>query len=76
MRWQKTMTLVEAHAEGEVGRVITAGAPQIPGATMLEKMNYLNRVDDSLRRYYRPTRRMLCPDPIASASPRFCWKPV
>ena len=51
MRWSKSLTMVEAHAEGEVGRVVTAGAPLIPGDSMLEKMNYLNEVDESLRRF-------------------------
>lgn len=43
--------MVEAHAEGEVGRVITSGVMDIPGKSMLEKMNYINHVDDSLRRF-------------------------
>jgi proline racemase len=51
MRWSKTLTMVEAHAEGEVGRVITGGVLDVPGATMLEKLTYLNEVDDSLRRF-------------------------
>ena len=51
MRWKKTVTMVEAHAEGEVGRVVTDGLSTIPGATMLDKMTYLNEVDDSLRRF-------------------------
>lgn len=51
MRWKKTLTMVEAHAEGEVGRVVTGGVVDVPGATMLDKMNYLNDVDDSLRRF-------------------------
>ena len=51
MRWSKTLTMVEAHAEGEVGRVVTGGVIDVPGATMLEKMNHLNEVDDSLRRF-------------------------
>ncbi len=50
MRWSRTLSLVEAHAEGEVGKVITGGVVDIPGATMLEKMDHLNQVDDSLRR--------------------------
>lgn len=50
MRWQKTIQLVDVHCEGEVGKVITGGVIDIPGKTMLEKMNYLNEVDDSLRR--------------------------
>lgn len=51
MRWKKTLTMIEAHAEGEVGRVVTSGILEVPGATMLDKMVYLNNVDDSLRRF-------------------------
>lgn len=43
--------MVEAHAEGEVGRVVTAGVLDLPGDTLLDKMNYINRSDDSLRRF-------------------------
>lgn len=43
--------MVEAHAEGEVGRVVTGGVLDLPGDTMLEKMNFLNEQDDSLRRF-------------------------
>ncbi|MNC31706.1 Proline racemase [compost metagenome] len=38
------------HCEGEIGKVITGGVLGIPGASMLDKMNYINEVDDSLRR--------------------------
>jgi proline racemase len=51
MRWKKTVTMIEAHAEGEVGRIVTGGVIDLPGQTMLEKMNYINQVDDSLRRF-------------------------
>ena len=50
MRWKKTLQLVDVHCEGEIGKVITAGVVGIPGATMLDKMNHINEVDDSLRR--------------------------
>jgi proline racemase len=43
--------MIEAHAEGEVGRVVTAGVLDVPGSTMLEKLTYLNEVNDSLRRF-------------------------
>lgn len=36
MRWQKTLTLIEAHAEGEIGRVVTSGVPSLPGDTLLD----------------------------------------
>ena len=45
MRWSKTLTLVEAHADGEVGRVVTGGLIDLPGETMLDKMNHINEVD-------------------------------
>ncbi|WP_319005599.1 proline racemase family protein [Pararhizobium sp. YC-54] len=48
--------MIDVHAEGEVGRVVTSGFLTIPGATMLEKMNYINEVDDSVRRF-------LCSEP-------------
>jgi proline racemase len=50
MRWKKTLQIVDVHCEGEIGKVITGGVVGIPGATMLDKMNYINEVDDSLRR--------------------------
>lgn len=43
--------MVEAHAEGEVGRVVTGGVLDLPGDTLLDKMNFLNDEDDSLRRF-------------------------
>ncbi|KVK75994.1 proline racemase [Burkholderia cepacia] len=50
MRWKKTLQLVGVHCEGEIGKVITGGVVNIPGETMLDKMNYINEVDDSLRK--------------------------
>lgn len=50
MRWKKTLQMAEVHCEGEIGKVITGGVLDIPGKTMLDKMNYINDVDDSLRR--------------------------
>ena len=50
MRWKKTLQLAEVHCEGEIGKVITGGVLDVPGASMLDKMNYINQVDDSLRR--------------------------
>ena len=51
MRWTRTLEMVEAHAEGEVGRVVTGGVLDVPGPTVLDKMNHINTVDDSLRRF-------------------------
>jgi proline racemase len=53
MRWAKTVTMVEAHAEGEVGRVVTGGVIEVPGATMEAKLRYINETEagDRLRRF-------------------------
>jgi len=51
MQFEAALQLLLVHAQGEIGKVIIGGAPDIPGATMLEKMNYINEVDDSLRRF-------------------------
>ena len=50
MRWKKFVTVVDAHAEGEVGNVVTGGIGDVPGATMFEKKLYLEREMDDLRR--------------------------
>lgn len=51
MRWNRTVSAIGVHAEGEIGRVIIGGVVDIPGATLLEKMHYINTVDDSLLRF-------------------------
>ena len=56
MRWSRTIQTVDVHCAGEIGRVITGGVLNIPGATMAEKLLHLNKVDDSLR-------RLLCSEP-------------
>ena len=45
------LNAVEVHAEGEQGTCFLGSVFEIPGATMLEKLRYINEVDDSLRRY-------------------------
>ena len=51
MRLSRSLNVINVHAEGEVGNVISAGVLNVPGATMLEKMDYINQVDDRLRRF-------------------------
>jgi len=51
MDWTRALELVQVHCQGEIGKVIVGGAPEIPGATMLDKMNHINKVDGSLRRF-------------------------
>jgi proline racemase len=50
MRWNKTVTVVGCHSEGEVGRVITGGVLPPPGKTMFERMKHLETEVDELRR--------------------------
>jgi proline racemase len=51
VQWERSIKIVQVHCQGEIGKVLVGGAPEIPGATMLDKMNYINRVDDALRRF-------------------------
>ena len=51
MQLSHTLNLVNVHAEGEVGNVIVGGALDVPGETMADKMDYINEVDDSIRRF-------------------------
>jgi proline racemase len=46
----RVITAVDAHAGGEPGRVITGGVLDVPGSSMFEKMRYLSRHGDHLRK--------------------------
>lgn len=50
MRASRMITAVEAHAEGEPGRVITGGLPPIPGGSVFEKMQWLQANADDVRK--------------------------
>jgi proline racemase len=50
MQFSRMITAVDAHACGEPGRVITGGIPDVPGNSMFEKMTYLSRHQDWLRK--------------------------
>jgi proline racemase len=50
MAFGRRIVAVDAHACGEPGRVIVDGVPDVPGATMFEKMIHLRDHEDSLRR--------------------------
>jgi proline racemase len=60
MRFARSLTAIQAHAEGEQGHVIIGGPLGLPGTTAREKLHHLNSVDDSLRRF-------LCFEPRGSA---------
>lgn len=65
MRWSRTLQTVDVHCAGEIGRVITAGVLDVPGRTMADKLDHLNKVDDSLRRF-------LCSEPRSAPAGSFC----
>ncbi len=50
MHSQFLVTAHEAHAEGEPGRVIVAGGPDVPGASVFAKMEWIAARRDDLRR--------------------------
>ena len=56
MRWKRTLTAVGVHAEGEYAKVVTGGVVDVPGRTMFDKMQWLQRHDDGLRKFllYEP----------------------
>lgn len=49
MTCHKALDILLVHCQGESGNVLIDGAPDIPGATILDKLNHLNEVDPSLR---------------------------
>lgn len=65
MRWSRTIQTVDVHCEGEIGRVITGGVLNIPGATMAEKLHHLNSGHDAIRRW-------LCSEPRSGPAGSFC----
>ena len=50
MRIARMIQAVDAHACGEPGRVIVGGVLDVPGATMFDKMQYLQNHADGLRK--------------------------
>ena len=65
MRWIRSLQTVDVHCAGEIGRVITGGVLDIPGATMADKLDHLNKTDDGLRRF-------LCSEPRSAPAGSFC----
>lgn len=65
MRWTRSLQTVDVHCAGEIGRVITGGVLNIPGTSMADKLDHINKVDDSLRRF-------LCSEPRSGPAGSFC----
>lgn len=51
MRSTRSYTAVEVHAEGEQGTCYLGSVFEVPGASMRDKLRYLNEVDDSIRKF-------------------------
>ena len=50
MRFERIISTIDAHAAGEPLRIITAGLPPLPGATVLERRRYMAEHYDDIRR--------------------------
>jgi proline racemase len=50
MRFERIISTIDAHAAGEPLRIITAGLPPLPGATVLERRRYMAEHYDDVRR--------------------------
>ena len=50
MRWRRMLTVVGAHAEGEIGNVVIGGVVNVPGNSMFDKKRYLEHEADEIRR--------------------------
>lgn len=62
MKWSRSITVVGAHAEGEVGKVVTGGVLPPPGDTLFEQREYLRTQNDGLRKFllYEPRGGAFC----------------
>ena len=52
MDFKKMYTVIDSHTGGEPTRTVTSGLPEIPGETIVEKLNYLQTEGDHLRRFF------------------------
>jgi proline racemase len=48
MRFEKLISAVDSHTQGNPTRVVVGGFPYIPGKTMMEKLNYVKENYDDL----------------------------
>ncbi|MFI7067506.1 proline racemase family protein [Kribbella sp. NPDC050124] len=50
MRWSRVFNVVEAHAGGEINKVLVGGFGDVPGGSVFEKMKYIEANRDDVRR--------------------------
>lgn len=72
MQWKRSLQLTDVHCEGEIGRVVTGGFLDIPGDTMVAKLNYINTVDDHLIRLLMREPRGIPASHIVLLTPPTC----
>ena len=48
MRFERSISTVDSHTQGNPTRVVVGGFPHIPGKTMMEKMKYVRENLDDL----------------------------
>lgn len=48
MRFEKLISAVDSHTQGNPTRVVVGGFPYVPGKTMMEKLNYVKERHDDL----------------------------
>jgi len=51
LSYSRTVQTIDAHTGGEPLRIVISGLPQVPGATILEKRNWLKEHRDDLRQF-------------------------
>jgi proline racemase len=61
------VSTIDYHTAGEPFRIVTAGAPELPGATVRERREHARASDDAER-----VRRMLCHEPRGHADMYGC----
>ena len=67
----RQIRMINVHAEGELGYVVTDGLPEIPGKTIADRLATLNRDGDGLRRHL-----MLAPRANPACSINLLMPPV
>ncbi|MEC8268569.1 MAG: proline racemase family protein [Pseudomonadota bacterium] len=70
-RAQRPVRMINVHAEGELGYVVTEGLPDIPGKTIADRLAALNAGDGILRRHL-----MLAPRANSACSVNLLMPPV
>ena len=63
--------MINVHAEGELGYVVTEGLPELPGQTIADRLAALNAGDGMLRRHL-----MLAPRANPACSVNLLMPPV